>query len=72
MRAGMPNFFAPRWSVTNPFSQLWDCPNVIVADGAAFVSNPFKNPTLTIMALAWRACDRLREWLRDGSIRAPA
>jgi len=45
--------------VTDSFGRLWDCPNVVVADGGVFVSNPFKNPTLTILALAWRACDHL-------------
>jgi choline dehydrogenase-like flavoprotein len=58
--------------VTNAFGQLWDCPNVLVADGGTFVSGPFKNPTLTIMALAWRACDRLVVGMKDGSIAAPA
>ena len=58
--------------VTNAASQLWDCPNVIVADGGVFCSNPFKNPTLTIMALAWRACDKLVAGMKDGSIPAPA
>ena len=33
--------------------------NLYVADGAAFVSNADKNPTLTILALAWRASDHL-------------
>jgi choline dehydrogenase-like flavoprotein len=45
--------------VTNSFGQLWDCPNVLVVDGAVFCSNPYKNPTITIMALAWRACEEL-------------
>jgi choline dehydrogenase-like flavoprotein len=58
--------------VTNGYGQLWDCPNLIVADGGTFVSNPFKNPTLTIMALAWRGCDRLIAGMKDGSIAAPA
>jgi len=58
--------------VTNGFGQLWDCPNVLVADGGTFVSNPFKNPTLTIMALAWRGCDQLLAGMKDGSISAPA
>jgi len=58
--------------VTNPYSRLWDCPNVVVADGASFVSGPFKNPTMTIMALAWRACDKLLAGMKDGSIPAPA
>jgi choline dehydrogenase-like flavoprotein len=46
-------------SVTNPLGQLWDNPNVFVADGAVFCSNADKNPTLTIMALAWRSADQL-------------
>ena len=45
--------------VTNSYGQLWDCPNVMVADGGVFVSNPYKNPTLTILALAWRGCEKL-------------
>lgn len=58
--------------VTNPFGQLWDCPNVLVADGGVFVSNPYKNPTLTIMALAWRGCERLMETMKNGSAAASA
>ena len=50
-----------RLSVTNRWGQVWDSPNVIVADGASFPTNPDKNPTLTIMALAWRACEHLIE-----------
>jgi choline dehydrogenase-like flavoprotein len=50
-----------RLSVTNRWGQLWDSPNVIVADGASFPTSPDKNPTLTIMALAWRACEHLIE-----------
>jgi choline dehydrogenase-like flavoprotein len=58
--------------VTNSWNRLWDCPNVVVADGGVFTSSPFKNPTLTIMALAWRACDGLLAGLKDGTISAPA
>jgi len=58
--------------VTNGFGQLWDCPNVVVADGGVFVSNPFKNPTLTILALAWRACDHVLDGVKKGEIPAPA
>lgn len=61
----------PQEGVTNGWNQVWDCPNVIVADGAAFVSNPFKNPTHTILALAWRACDHLLKGVKDGSIPTP-
>ncbi len=46
-------------SVLNAHNQAWDVKNLYVVDGAAFVSNPDKNPTLTILALAWRAADHL-------------
>lgn len=58
--------------VTNSFGQLWDCPNVVVADGGVFVSSPYKNPTLTILALAWRASDHLVAEMKKGSTPAPA
>ena len=48
-----------RNSVTNPWGQSWDIPNLFVTDGGTFCSNADKNPTLTIMALAWRASDQL-------------
>ncbi|MFZ5495467.1 MAG: GMC oxidoreductase [Verrucomicrobiota bacterium] len=47
----------PAKSVTNQWSQTWEVPNVFLADGAPFPSNADKNPTLTIMAQAWRAAD---------------
>jgi len=46
-------------SVTDPFSRLWDSPNVSIVDGATFPTNPDKNPTLTIAALCLRACDKI-------------
>jgi len=55
-------------SVTNPWSQTWDVKNVFVADGGVFASNADKNPTLTIMALAWRAADRVLDEMRRGNI----
>jgi len=54
----------PKMSVTNGWSQTWDVPNLYVADGGVFASNADKNPTLTIMALAWRACDHILERMR--------
>jgi choline dehydrogenase-like flavoprotein len=44
-----------RNSVTNQWCQTWDVKNLFLTDGAPFCSNADKNPTLTIMALAWRA-----------------
>jgi len=55
-------------SVCNGWNQTWDIPNLIVCDGAAFASNSDKNPTLTIMALAWRAADHLIEESRKGKL----
>lgn len=50
---------SPRDSVVNGFGQTWDVRNLYIADGGVFASNPHKNVTLTILALAWRACDHL-------------
>jgi choline dehydrogenase-like flavoprotein len=49
----------PVKSVTNQWSQTWEAPNVFLADGATFPSNADKNPTLTIMAQAWRMADHI-------------
>lgn len=54
----------PRTSVTNQWCQTWDVANLFVADGAVFASNADKNPTLTILALAWRAADHILERMR--------
>jgi choline dehydrogenase-like flavoprotein len=48
---------APEDSVTNAYGQLWGIPNVFAADGAAFPSGGWRNPTLTMMALALRSTD---------------
>ncbi|MBL9207410.1 MAG: GMC family oxidoreductase [Opitutaceae bacterium] len=58
----------PRTSVTNGFGQTWDVKNLFLTDAAPFCSNADKNPTLTIMALAWRASDYLLEELRRGNL----
>jgi choline dehydrogenase-like flavoprotein len=39
-----------------------------VTDGGPFVSNADKNPTLTIMANAWRACDYLAGEMKKGNL----
>ena len=55
-------------SVTNQWCQTWDVKNLFINDGGPFCSNADKNPTLTIMALAWRASDYLLEELRKGNV----
>lgn len=58
----------PRTSVLNQYGQSWDVKNLFVADGASFVSNADKNPTLSILALAWRSCDHLLDELQKRNI----
>jgi choline dehydrogenase-like flavoprotein len=58
----------PRTSALNGFCQTHDVKNVFVTDGASFVSNPDKNPTLTIMALAWRSSDFLLQEAKKGNL----
>ena len=55
-------------SVTNQWCQTWDVKNLFISDGGPFVSNADKNPTLTIMALAWRSADYMLEEMRKGNI----
>jgi choline dehydrogenase-like flavoprotein len=58
----------PQASVTNRWSQTWDVDNLFLADGGPFCSNADKNPTLTIMALAWRAADRILYEMHKGNL----
>ena len=58
----------PRTSPLNKFCQAHDVKNLFVADGAPFVSNADKNPTHTIIALAWRTAEYLAEEMRKGNV----
>jgi len=58
----------PKTSVLNRYCQAHDVKNLFVTDGAAFVTNADKNPTLTIMALSWRASDYLMDQAKKGSL----
>jgi choline dehydrogenase-like flavoprotein len=57
----------PQRSSLNGFCQMHEVKNVFVVDGAAFPTASEKNPTLTILALAWRASDYLAQQARSGS-----
>ena len=59
---------SPRFGMLDRWSRLHAVPNVVVADSAAFTTGPEKNPVLTAMALAARACQRLADDLRAGVI----
>jgi choline dehydrogenase-like flavoprotein len=58
----------PKTSVLNSYCQTHDVKNVFVTDGAPLVTNPDKNPTLTIMALSWRASEYLLDQAKKGSL----
>jgi choline dehydrogenase-like flavoprotein len=57
-----------RSSVLNKFCQAHDAKNLFVADAGPFVGNPDKNPTHTIVALAWRTAEYLAEEMRKGNV----
>jgi choline dehydrogenase-like flavoprotein len=58
----------PKTSVLNSFNQSWDVKNLFVTDAAAFASGTHKNPTLTIMALSWRAAEYLLAERKKGNL----
>jgi choline dehydrogenase-like flavoprotein len=58
----------PATSVVNTRCQAHDVPNVFIADGGPFVSQADKNPTWTILALAWRTSDYIVEESKKGNI----
>ena len=57
-------------SALNGYCQAHDVKNLFVTDGASFVTNADKNPTLTIMALTWRASDYLLDQAKKGNLGA--
>ncbi len=58
----------PKTSVLNKNSQAHEVSNLFVTDAASFVTNPDKNPTLSIMALSWKASEHLLEAARKGEV----
>jgi choline dehydrogenase-like flavoprotein len=58
----------PKRSALNGFCQMHDVPNVFVVDGSAFTSATEKNPTLTILSLAWRATDYLAAEMKSSRL----
>jgi choline dehydrogenase-like flavoprotein len=55
-------------SVLNRNCQAHEVKNLFVADAAPFVTNPDKNPTLTIMALSWRTSEYLLGQAKKGEL----
>jgi choline dehydrogenase-like flavoprotein len=58
----------PKTSALNSNCQAHDVKNLFVADAAPFVTNPDKNPTLSIMALSWRTSEYLLDQAKKGEL----
>ncbi|MGZ8490715.1 MAG: GMC family oxidoreductase [Gemmatirosa sp.] len=58
----------PKTSVLNAQCQAHEVRNLFVADGAPFVSQADKNPTWTILALAWRTADAITAQRKAGAL----
>jgi choline dehydrogenase-like flavoprotein len=58
----------PTASVLNSTCQAHDCRNLFVADGGPFVSQADKNPTWTILALAWRTSEFVAQQCVQGAL----
>jgi choline dehydrogenase-like flavoprotein len=58
----------PKTSVLDAWNRCHDVKNLLVVDAACFTTHPEKTPTLTIMALAYRASDHLAEEIRRGNV----
>jgi choline dehydrogenase-like flavoprotein len=58
----------PKRSALSAFNQMHEVKNVFVVDGSAFPTATEKNPTLTILALSWRATDHLAEEIKRGTL----
>jgi choline dehydrogenase-like flavoprotein len=58
----------PKTSALNSNCQAHDCRNLFVTDGGPFVTNPDKNVTWTILALAMRTSEYIADQRKAGSI----
>ena len=58
----------PAKSAVNARCQAHDCKNLFIADGGPFVTQADKNPTWTILALAWRTADGIMEMSKRGEL----
>ena len=58
----------PKRAALNGFCQSHEVKNLFVVDGAAFTTASEKNPTLTILALAWRSTDYMAAEIKAGRV----
>jgi choline dehydrogenase-like flavoprotein len=58
----------PATSALNADCQAHDCRNLFVTDGGPFVTQADKNPTWTILALAWRTSDAIAKGMKERAL----
>ena len=58
----------PATSVVNRFHRSHDIPNLFICDGSSFVTSGRGQPTMTIMALAFRAAEHMMAAARANEI----
>jgi len=58
----------PKKSVVNKWQQAHDVANLFVMDGGVYPSSACQNPTVTIMALASRACAHMVDEYKRGAV----
>lgn len=58
----------PEFGLLDGWNRMHDVPNVAVVDSSCFTTGAEKNPTLTAMAIAARAADRLASDLQAGTV----
>jgi choline dehydrogenase-like flavoprotein len=58
----------PATSVVDKYNRSHDVPNLFMVDGSSLVSSGRGQPTMTIMALAFRAADHLIQAARKGEV----
>ncbi len=63
---GAPMATLPERGVVNPLNQCWGAADVLVVDGACWPAAGWQSPTLTEMAITWRACEAAAHRLRRG------
>jgi choline dehydrogenase-like flavoprotein len=60
----------PKTSVINSYHRTHDVKNLFLCDGSSLVTSGRGQPTMTIMALAFRAADRITALAKRGEIGA--
>jgi choline dehydrogenase-like flavoprotein len=58
----------PSSSVVDRYHRTHDIENLFIVDGSSFVTSGRGQPTMTIMALAFRASEHIAEFARRGEI----